>query len=140
MDYEVKTSFNKSEKHWDVTVCGEIDIFNSNDFKEKLMELTKQNEADIYIRCENLSYIDSTGLGTLVAVLKTVKLYGGEIRLIKTKNAVSKLFRITNLDKAFVLESDGIGDGTGDAANAETKGAEIKDGETENAETGDEVE
>ena len=106
MEFEMETMFDESLNRWDVTINGEIDIFESNEFKEKLIELIEQKETDLYIRCGNLSYIDSTGLGALVAVLKSVKIYGGEMKLIGLKPAIAKLFRITNLDKAFVVEGD----------------------------------
>jgi len=106
MQYEIKASFDEANNRWDISLNGEIDIFYSNDFKENLNDLIKQKEVDLYIRCDNLSYIDSTGLGALVDVLKSVKLYGGEIKLVNLKTAIAKLFRITNLDKAFVMEGD----------------------------------
>ena len=108
MDCEVKSSYNEAEIRWDVDVSGEIDIFNSETFKETLIALISQNETGIHINCAELSYIDSTGLGALVSVLKKVRLYGGDIVLSNLKHTISKLFKITNLDKAFVMEGDVI--------------------------------
>jgi len=104
MDYTFSKSFNPGLKQWEITVTGEIDIFNSNDFKESLMSLIKETPTDLRIDCCELKYIDSTALGSLVAVLKNVKGYGGEVYLAKVKPNLAKLFKITNLDKVFIIE------------------------------------
>ncbi|MDR2904203.1 MAG: STAS domain-containing protein, partial [Clostridiales bacterium] len=85
---------------------GEIDIFNSNNFKEKLLALAAENPRDLRIDCANLKYMDSTALGALVAVLKNVKLYDGTVFLSNLKPNLTKLFKITNLDKVFIIEGD----------------------------------
>jgi len=106
MDYALDAVFNDEKKHWSVTITGEVDIFNSADMKKSLTELIKQKNADIVMDCKCLEYIDSTALGALVGVLKNVKSYGGSIYLCNVKPNLSKLFKITNLDKVFILEGD----------------------------------
>jgi anti-sigma B factor antagonist len=104
MDYSFEKHFNPDENAWDISVTGEIDIFNSGDFKSELMDAVAQNPRNLRINCEKLKYIDSTALGSLVAVLKNVKSYQGEIFLMNLRASLIKLFKITNLDKAFVIE------------------------------------
>ena len=102
----LNSRFDEKENRWVVSVVGEIDIYNANDLKDALLSLVKEKEADLFIDCVELSFIDSTGLGSLVTVLKTVKLFGGEVILANVKKAIAKLFRITNLDKAFVITAN----------------------------------
>ena len=104
MDYSFEKRFNTEKNAWDISVTGEIDIFNSGDFKSELMEAVTENPKDLRINCEKLKYIDSTALGSLVAVLKNVKVYQGEIFLMNLRSSLIKLFKITNLDKAFIIE------------------------------------
>ncbi len=104
MDYSFEKNFNSEKDLWEINVSGEIDIFNSNDFKNQLLEAVKENQKDLSINCEKLKYIDSTALGCLVAVLKNVKTYKGEVRLVNVKSNLLKLFKITNLDKVFIIE------------------------------------
>lgn len=106
MDYILEVGRNEEEKFWSVKVTGEIDIFNSTEFKEALLDIIKDDNLDLKINCEALDYIDSTGLGVLIAVLKKVKSYEGEIHLVNVKPSLSKLFKITNLDKVFIIEGD----------------------------------
>lgn len=98
---------NNAEKNiWEVALAGEIDIFNSEDIKTKLSDLISEKEQNLVIDCDDLAYIDSTGLSALVAVLKKVKGYSGEIALKNLRPNVFKVIRITNLDKLFVIEGD----------------------------------
>lgn len=106
MDYCVKNTFNEEKGYWEVTVTGEVDIFNSTALKEILIQLVREKQADLFIDCRDLTYMDSTGLGALVAVLRNVKEFNGEIHLSNMRPNLGKLFKITNLDKAFIVEGD----------------------------------
>ncbi|GHV38812.1 hypothetical protein FACS189490_01350 [Clostridia bacterium] len=103
MDYNLSSEYNKQLDRWDVSVSGEIDLFNSAQLKESLIELIKKKQADINIDCAELLYLDSTALGSLVAVLKSVKEYDGEVSISNLKPALTRLFKITKLDNAFVI-------------------------------------
>jgi len=106
MDYALDSAFDDEKKRWTVSIIGEVDIFNSADMKKSLTDLIKQNNTDIVLECKYLDYIDSTALGALVGVLKNVKSYGGSIYLRNVKPNLSKLFRITDLDKVFIMEGE----------------------------------
>lgn len=106
MDFAITSAFNDTQKHWDISIEGEIDIYNSNNFKKELSELIQSNPADVYVNCEKLEYIDSTGLGALVSILKKVKQYDGDIHLFNLKSNVAKLFKITDLNKVFIIEGE----------------------------------
>lgn len=106
MDFAVNSTFNDTKNYWEIAIEGEVDIYNSNDFKQNLSELIQQNPSDLHISCEKLEYIDSTGLGALVSVLKKVKQYNGDIYLSNLKPNVAKIFKITDLNKVFIIEGD----------------------------------
>ena len=106
MDYALDSVFDQDKKCWAVTIFGEVDIFNSAEMKKSLTELINQKNTDMVLDCKYLDYIDSTALGALVGVLKNVKSYGGSIYLRNVKPSLCKLFRITNLDKVFLIEGD----------------------------------
>jgi len=83
---------------------GEVDISTAPEFKTRLYELVGEGDKDIELFCEELSYIDSTGLGILVGALKRVKKNENNVYIYRLKENVKKLFRITGLDKVFILE------------------------------------
>jgi len=56
------------------------------------------------LNLENLDYIDSTGLGVMIGILKRLKIENKEVYIEKPKNNVRKIFNITGLDKVFKME------------------------------------
>ncbi len=101
---DIKGNFNANTNTWEVFFSGEIDIYNAPELKQKLNELIQQKQGNIIIDCKDLNYMDSTGLGVLISVLKQVKKYDGEIKIINLKPYIRKIFTITGLDKIFSIE------------------------------------
>lgn len=106
MDFVLNSSFDEKKKYWDIAIEGEVDIYNSLELKKNLSELIQNKPVNIHVSCEKLEYIDSTGLGALVSILKKVKQYNGEIYLSNLKPNVAKIFKITDLNKVFIIEGD----------------------------------
>jgi len=102
MDFNMEKTFDGSR--WRVELHGEIDIYNSTDLKTQLSEMMDEHSADVHLDCTGLEYIDSTGLGALVGALKNIKSKGQEMHLSNIKSNILKLFKITSLDKVFILE------------------------------------
>ncbi len=84
-------------------VGGEINISTSPELK-KLFE--KQPSKKLVVDLEKVSYIDSSGLATLVEILKKIKSQGGALGLAGMSEKVKSLFEITKLDKLFVISSN----------------------------------
>ena len=103
MSLDIKNIFNNDSEIWDVSISGDVDITSSLDLKESLNSILDKKNKSIRINCENLSYIDSTGLGVLISILKRVKGSGNDIEILDAKPNISKLFKITGLDKIFII-------------------------------------
>ena len=74
----------KVEMKNDVTICyidGEIDINTSPDIKKAFDKVLSKKTAKILINLIKVTYVDSSGLATLVEVLKNMRAYGGKMRL-----------------------------------------------------------
>jgi anti-sigma B factor antagonist len=54
---------------------------------------------------EAVDFVDSTGLGTIVSVLKRARTHGGDLRLVCTEARIRRMFEITGLDKAVPLHA-----------------------------------
>lgn len=87
-----------------IAISGEIDLLAAPDFKKRLYEAVGEGGMDVVLDCANLAYIDSTGLGILLGALKRVRLNNHHVFICNLKDSIRKLFRITGLDKAFILE------------------------------------
>ena len=81
-------------------VNGEINISTSPDLKK---HFEKQPSKKVVVNLEKVSYIDSSGLATLVEMLKKTRSQGGALGLAGMSEKVKSLFEITKLDKLFSI-------------------------------------
>jgi len=86
-----------------VELEGEIDLSTSSVFKETVYQVIESGHNDVIIDLNGLEFMDSTGLGVLVAALKKTSMEGGSIKLICNKRNILKVFTITGLDKVFSI-------------------------------------
>ena len=96
----------KTESKNGLMVCrveGEIDINCSPDLKKTFDKLLSQKAPKIVIELSRVTYVDSSGLATLVGILKNMRSYGGKMRLAGMSPKVKSLFEITKLDKLFEI-------------------------------------
>ena len=96
----------KTELKNGLMVCrieGDIDINCSPDLKKAFDKLTSQKTPKMVIELSKVAYVDSSGLATLVGILKVARSYGGKIRLAGMSPKVKSLFEITKLDKLFEI-------------------------------------
>lgn len=101
--FELTTGSNEPGKKI-IILSGEIDIYSAPDFKDSLFNAIGEGKEDVVLDCTNLSYIDSMGLGILVAVLKRLKQNDFNLYIRNSKPNIRKLFKITGLEKVFIME------------------------------------
>jgi anti-sigma B factor antagonist len=84
-----------------VEVAGEINITSSPEMK-RWFEKTQASR--IVINLSRVGYIDSSGLATLVELLKKLRGRKGTLALTGMTGKVRSLFEITKLDKLFDIQ------------------------------------
>ena len=97
-----------SRKQGDILICaisGDIDINTSPDIRKEFEKMSKEQAKKIVLNLDKVSYIDSSGLATLVEALKRVREYGGRIKLTNLSGKVKSLFEITRLEKLFDISN-----------------------------------
>ena len=104
MSLQIKKNFNDENNYWFVELIGEVDIYTAGELKEAFMDIIEEKKENIKINAENLEYIDSTGLGILIGILKRLKHEDKNIIISKIRPNVKKLLNITGLDKIFIIE------------------------------------
>ena len=104
MTMNIDSKLNNENGFWDVSLQGELDVSTADKLKAHLHNLADEKILDMKINLENLDYIDSTGLGAMIGVLKKLKTDNKEIYIINPKSNVKKIFTITGLDKIFKVE------------------------------------
>ena len=80
------------------SLSGEIDSATSEDFYAEVKAAYLHGKKDIEFDCANLTFIDSTMLGTFVKLFKELKADGYSMVLKRVQPRIRKLFEICSLD------------------------------------------
>ncbi len=82
---------------------------NRQYFKQLVLDEVTQGSRQFRVDFRETAYIDSSGLGVLVSVAKTIRDRGGDIRLANLNPDLRTLFALTKLDTLFRFEDGGDG-------------------------------
>lgn len=96
----------RQEKRNDIIICfleGEININNSPELRKAFDELIKANQKKVLLDFSNATYIDSSGLATLIEMFQRLKKIGGHLRLGSMNQKIKNVFEITKLHKLFEI-------------------------------------
>lgn len=86
-----------------VKLTGYIDTYNSNYFTNQMNKILENGAYKIIFDCSGVLYVSSTGIGSFVIVLKTVKSHGGEIVLLKIVPRVYEVFSLLGFSQFFKI-------------------------------------
>lgn len=101
MPFQLKIRSNEA---LEVKPSGDLDINSASELKTAVLEAYQKEPSAVVFDFSNLEYLDSTGLGALISILKMVKPQKHTITIQHAKSNVKKLFTITELDRDFILE------------------------------------
>ncbi len=105
MSLDIKLNKASENNYVEVKPIGEVDIYTSPEFKNKVMELIEKKSVNIIINGEELEYIDSTGLGILMSIYKKSQEKNLKVKITNLKSNIYKLFDITGLNKVFDIKN-----------------------------------
>ncbi len=87
-----------------------IDAPISTEFKGYLVDLINNGNNRIILNLNNVTFVDSSGLGVMIALFKTLK-DKGQLALCEIKSPIMQLFTLTRTDRIFSiyhLESEAL--------------------------------
>ena len=85
-----------------LTVAGRVTLGDeSNQMRSKIKELLAQGKKRLVLDLGGVSYIDSAGLGTLVAAYTSARNSGADIKLANITKKLDDLLNITKLVTVF---------------------------------------
>ena len=84
-------------------LIGEMDAGTVDVFRNAVAEIEQTGVDRVVLDLGELDFIDSTGLGALVAVNRRFREADGDVVLCDVRVRVAKLLELTGLDKAFTI-------------------------------------
>lgn len=92
-----------------------IDAAAAIQFKDAMRALTAEGPAHVVLDLHRVDFIDSSGLGAIVAAMKQLG-EGQKLDLAGLSPTVDKVFRMTRMDSIFTIHADAAA-ARGSAAN-----------------------
>ena len=104
MSFKIKSE--EKENIGVISVKGEVDMFTSPSLREKLLPFFKKNVKGIIVDLSEVSFMDSSGIATLVEGLQWSKKAGKKFILTGLGTNVKNALELTKLDNIFNIKTD----------------------------------
>jgi anti-sigma B factor antagonist len=88
-----------------VAVAGDVDIGTAPDFEDELARAVEQHvgSGGLVIDLTGVTFIDSTGLNSLVRAFERQRLMGSTLALVSDDSRVTMMLEVTRLDRVLQL-------------------------------------
>lgn len=88
-------------------ITPQVDSLDANDtteFKEKINILIKRHEnTRVVVDLHHVQFIDSSGLGAFLSLLRSLHAHGGELKLACMNKQIRTLFELVSMHKVFEI-------------------------------------
>lgn len=99
---EIKTTVDNGQVIVDLS--GKMYVEEATILREKLLIFMEAGNKNFLIKIAHVDYIDSSGLGVLVAIQKRALQMKGSVRIHGATGIVKELFELTRLNKIFEMQ------------------------------------
>jgi anti-anti-sigma factor len=89
--------------HTVAEIEGDVDLYNVGKLKKSLFDIIDKGAKSLVVDMKNVSYMDSSGIGALVASQKRIKANNGKFALINVSEDVLNVLKLSTLDKFFKI-------------------------------------
>ncbi|MDP5018667.1 STAS domain-containing protein [Anabaena sp. UHCC 0187] len=86
-----------------IAISGNFNASTSQDFQENIQEVIASEIKIVLIDCHSVTFMDSSGLGTLVLTFKTLQESGIKMVICSINQQVRMLFELTGMDSIFTI-------------------------------------
>jgi anti-sigma B factor antagonist len=94
----LETEVRQSEICPILAVRGEIDVYTAPAFKQAVVSLVTNGARHLIIDMNDVTYMDSSGFGTLLGATKRLRPEGGALHLVGARPTVERMLHLTRLD------------------------------------------
>jgi len=85
---------------------GILDSVNSNSLRREITDTIDRGVKTILLDLQDITFMNSSGMGALVATLKAVKAAGGQLALCSLSDQVRIIFELSRMDRIFQVYQD----------------------------------
>jgi anti-sigma B factor antagonist len=86
-------------------IFGEFELYESSKIKEIFEQKIKEKYKKFVINLENVTYVDSSGIKTLIACEDIIIKLGGELKLVNVQGSIRRIFELTKLINFFPISN-----------------------------------
>jgi anti-anti-sigma factor len=86
-----------------VQPSGILDGTKAGHFRQEISNLVESGVDIVLIDFQDVTFMDSSGLGALVLALKTVRAAGGKLFICSVNEQIKMLFELTSMDRVFEI-------------------------------------
>jgi anti-sigma B factor antagonist len=82
-----------------IALAGRLDLVSAAELRRVVADVVAGGRHDVVVDLGAVTFLDSSGLGALVAALKTARQAGGELRVAAAPEQALTVLRLTRLDR-----------------------------------------
>jgi len=99
----LRIEVEEKEGYHIVTPIGELDVYTVPLFRKVLLRLEGDRKHDLVLDLSKVTFIDSSGLGSLIETYQKVTSVEGTIVFVIENPRFMKIMKLVNLDKVFKI-------------------------------------
>lgn len=93
----------KNDNIYVIELDGELDLYNAYKVKTLYTKMIEKGIHSIILDLENLDYLDSSGLGSIIHIFSDLKKHDGKMSICHLNGSPRDLIQMTRLDKLFLI-------------------------------------
>jgi len=86
-----------------LSLSGRLDLANGNKLKDEIKTILDNGKTAIHLCMKDLEFVNSSGLGAMVSIMKEIRLRRGRLTLSDMVDYVHEVFDITQLSHIFEI-------------------------------------
>ncbi len=96
-------NITETNEQVNISVKGDIEMMTIKSFQQKLFEIGEKVNKNVEIDLSDVDYIDSSGIGILIGLLKLQKQKGKSLLLINASPKIINILKLSSLANYFKL-------------------------------------